>query len=75
VTPRGEIIAVPRRGAWQGNRGRLLEGRDARDIVRSHQSKAWITCRLEFKGRHAPQCTLNSTDRLCISGSDTFGFP
>ena len=26
VSPRGEIIAVPGRGAWMGNRGRLHEG-------------------------------------------------
>ena len=52
VTPRGEIIAVAGRGAWMGNRGRLHEGRGTRDIVRNHQSKTWITCKLEFKGRH-----------------------
>lgn len=55
VTPRGEIIAVPGRGAWMGNRGRLHEGRGTRDIVRNYQSKAWITCRLEFKGWRAAQ--------------------
>lgn len=64
VTPHGEIIAVAGRGAWMGNRGRLHEGRGARDIVRNHQSKAWITCRLEFKGRHAPQWTPNHYTQL-----------
>jgi len=59
VTPRGEIIAVAGRGVWLGNRGRLHEGGGARDIVRSHR----------------PQCTLDSTNRLRISGSSTFGFP
>ncbi|MGO9071850.1 hypothetical protein [Mycobacterium sp.] len=42
VTPRGEIVAVAGRGAWMGNRGRLHEGRGARDIVRNHQTKTWI---------------------------------
>jgi hypothetical protein len=64
VTPRGEIVAVAGRGAWMGNRGRLHEGCGARDIVRNHQTKAWITCLLEFKDRHAPQWTPNHYTQL-----------
>jgi hypothetical protein len=64
VTPRGEIVAVAGRGAWMGNRGRLHEGRGTRDIVRNHQSKAWITCLLEFKDRHAPQWAPNHYTQL-----------
>jgi hypothetical protein len=64
VTPHGEIVAVAGRGAWMGNRGRLHEGRDARDIVRNHQTKNWITCKLEFKGRHAPQWAPNHYTQL-----------
>jgi hypothetical protein len=64
VMPRGEIVAVAGRGAWLGNRGRLHEGSGTRDIVRNHQSKAWITCLLEFKGRHAPQWTPNHYTQL-----------
>jgi hypothetical protein len=64
VTPRGDIIAVAGRGAWMGNRGRLHEGRGARDIVRNHHSKAWITCVLEFKDRHAPQWAPNHYTQL-----------
>jgi hypothetical protein len=59
VTPRGDIIAVAGRGAWMGNRGRLHEGAGTRDIVRNHQSKAWITCVLEFRGRRVRQWTPN----------------
>jgi hypothetical protein len=55
VSPLGDIIAVPGRGAWMGNRGRLHEGSGARDVVRNHQSKAWLICVLSFKGRRAPQ--------------------
>jgi hypothetical protein len=66
VTPRGDIIATPGRGAWMGNRGQLHEGRGARDIVRNHQSKAWITCVLEFKGRRAPQWAPNHYTQLFI---------
>jgi hypothetical protein len=64
VTPRGDIIAVAGRGTWMGNRGRLHEGRGSRDVVRNHQSKAWITCVLEFKGRRAPQWAPNHYTQL-----------
>jgi hypothetical protein len=55
VSPRGDVIAVAGRGAWLGNRGRLHEGSGARDIVRNYRGRAWITCRLEFKGRYSQQ--------------------
>ncbi len=64
VTPRGEIIAVAGRGSWMGNRGRLHEGRGARDIVRNHRTTTWITCMLEFKGRRAPQWAPNHYTQL-----------
>ena len=52
VTPFGELVADPARGLVYGNRGCLhdAEGR----IVRRHQGKRWIACRLEFKGRRRP---------------------
>lgn len=49
VTPTGEIVATPLRGAWTGNRGVLHQGRE---IVRFHAGNLWITCALEFRGRH-----------------------
>jgi hypothetical protein len=49
VTPTGEIVATPLRGAWTGNRGVLHEGHE---IVRFHAGNLWITCALEFRGRH-----------------------
>jgi hypothetical protein len=42
-----------------GNRGRLHEGRGTRDIVRNHQSKAWLTCVLDFRGRRVAQWAPN----------------
>jgi hypothetical protein len=47
VTPFGDIVATPLRGAWTGNRGRLHSDRE---IVRFHASDLWITCVLEFRG-------------------------
>lgn len=55
VTPTGDIVAVPLRGAWTGNRGILHRGRD---IVRFHAGDLWITCALQFKGRHQEQWRL-----------------
>src|SRR5262249_27366978 len=49
ITPSGEIIATPERGAFMGNRGVLhdAEGR----IRRAWQVKRWLLCLLRFKGR------------------------
>ena len=46
VTPLGDIVAVPLRGAWTGNRGNLHRGTD---IVRFHNGSLWIICALEFR--------------------------
>jgi hypothetical protein len=52
VTPMGDIVAIPLRGAWAGNRGIVHSGHD---IVRFHGGDHWITCALRFKGRHVEQ--------------------
>jgi hypothetical protein len=52
VTPMGDIVAIPLRGAWTGNRGILHRGRE---IVRFHGGDLWITCALEFRGRWSRQ--------------------
>jgi hypothetical protein len=52
VTPYGEIVATPLRGAWLGNRGCIHRGHE---IVRSWATKRWIMCALEFKGWIAPK--------------------
>jgi hypothetical protein len=52
VTPLGDIVAIPLRGAWTGNRGILQRGRE---IVRFHAGDLWITCALEFRGRWQEQ--------------------
>ncbi len=53
VTPTGEIVAIPIRGGWMGNRGILHD--DAGRVVRNHASSLWITCALSFKGWRAAQ--------------------
>src|ERR1700758_506204 len=59
VTPWGEIIAVPARGTFMGNRGGALHN-EQRVIVRPYASRRWITCVLEFRGR---QRTVMSPNR------------
>jgi hypothetical protein len=48
VTPLGEIAALPMRGAFTGNRGRLHDGHR---IVRYHAGDLWIICALRFRDR------------------------
>ena len=56
VLPSGEIMAVPQRGSWLGNRGILHDGADeAARIVRLHRGPLWIICALEHKGWQLPQ--------------------
>ena len=49
VDPFGELVSTSERGTLFGNRG-VLHDRDGR-IIRRHQLKRWIYCRLEYKGR------------------------
>jgi hypothetical protein len=50
VTPLGEIVAVPERGAFMGNRGVLHD--ESRQLGnRRWALKAWLICRLEFRDR------------------------
>jgi hypothetical protein len=52
VTPLGDVVAIPLRGAWTGNRGVLHRDRE---IVRFHAGDLWITCALAFRGRWSEQ--------------------
>ncbi len=52
VLPDGSIVAVAARGAWMGNRGCLHAGHE---IVRPWRLRAWLVCRLSFRGRVVPQ--------------------
>jgi hypothetical protein len=52
VTPLGDIVSIPLRGAWLGNRGNLHLGHE---IVRYTRNRAWITCALQYKNWSIPQ--------------------
>ncbi|MES1160798.1 MAG: hypothetical protein ABUM51_08575 [Bacteroidota bacterium] len=49
VDPLGAIIKTSARGSLMGNRGVIHS--PAQEILRPFKLKAWITCRLAFKGR------------------------
>jgi hypothetical protein len=51
VDPFGNLIRSAARGAMMGNRGGALHNA-GREIVRRYKSRRWITCVLEFRGRH-----------------------
>lgn len=57
VDPFGHMIRTSARGAWMGNRGMIHN--EHQQIIRSFRLKAWITCVLEFKGRHREVMTPN----------------
>ncbi len=50
VDPKGNIIATSARGAWMGNRGQLHDR--GKTILRPFKLQAWLTCVLQFNGRH-----------------------
>jgi hypothetical protein len=52
VDPFGELNAVPARGLFLGNRGGRIHDDDRTLTRRRWTSRAWICCRLAFKGRH-----------------------
>jgi hypothetical protein len=51
VDPFGTIFRSPARGTFMGNRGGAIHN-DQREIVRPFKNQRWITCVLEFRGRH-----------------------
>jgi hypothetical protein len=48
VNPLGNIVASPSRGTLMGNRGCLHD--DTQTVRKAFARKAWVTCRLNWKG-------------------------
>ncbi|HEV7307861.1 hypothetical protein [Ensifer sp.] len=51
VTPFGEIVAIPQRGLFTGNRGILHDPATRTLLGRRWASKAWLVCACDFRGR------------------------
>lgn len=62
VDPYGNLIRTAARGAWTGTRG--LIHNDQQEIIRAFKLKAWITCKLEFKGRKRKMMSPNRYTEL-----------
>jgi hypothetical protein len=63
VDPCGNLIRTAARGTMLGNRGGVLHNGD-REIVRAYMSRRWITCVLEFRGRHRAVMSPNRYTEL-----------
>lgn len=62
VTPQGQLEAASARGAWLGNRG-ILHDEQKRVLV-PWRHKAWVTCKLEFRGRRRDVFSRNNYSEL-----------
>jgi hypothetical protein len=54
VTPTGDIIAVPHRGLFTGNRGIIHDPATKALLKKRWSSPAWIICLCEFRGWRRP---------------------
>jgi hypothetical protein len=62
VDPLGNFIKTTARGVWMGNRGVIHN--EQKEITHPFKHKAWITCVLDFKGRHRMVMTPNRWTEL-----------
>jgi hypothetical protein len=51
VTPFGDIVAIPQRGTFTGNRGIIHDPMMKTLLTKRWASKAWLICSCEYKGR------------------------
>jgi hypothetical protein len=51
VTPFGDIVAIPQRGMFTGNRGIIHDPATRILLKKRWATKAWLTCLCDFKGR------------------------
>jgi len=51
VTPFGELVVIPARGTFTGNRG-IVHDPATKTLVKRWSSKAWLVCVLDFQNRH-----------------------
>jgi hypothetical protein len=64
VTPFGDIVAVPQRGAWMGNRGIIHDPETRTLLKRRWTLKAWLICRLHYKDFRRDVMALRSWTEL-----------
>src|SRR5258706_15078008 len=51
VTPFGDIVAIPQRGMFTGNRGIIHDPATKTLLNKRWASKAWLVCACDYQGR------------------------
>lgn len=64
VMPSGDIVSVPQRGAFTGNRGIIHDPATRTLLKRRWTTKAWIVCLCEFRGRRRDVMATRSWTEL-----------
>ena len=54
VTPFSEIVAIPQRGLFTGNRGIIHDPASKTLLHKRWATNAWLICLLEYKGKRRP---------------------
>ena len=63
VTPFGEIVAIPDRGLFTGNRG-IIHDPVSRTLTRRWASRSWLICLCDYKGRRRAVIATRSWTEL-----------
>jgi hypothetical protein len=64
VTPFGDIVAIPQRGTFIGNRGIIHDPATKTLLGRRWTTKAWLVCVLHFKGQRREVMSRRSWTEL-----------
>jgi len=64
VTPFGDIVAIPQRGLFIGNRGIIHDPTTKALLTKRWATKAWLVCVLNYKGRHRELMAMHSWTEL-----------
>jgi hypothetical protein len=73
VTPTGDIIAIPHRGLFTGNRGIIHDPATKTLLNKRWSSPAWITCVCEFRGwRRKVMATRSWTELFFLDEATAF---
>lgn len=64
VTPFGDIVAIPQRGLFMGNRGIIHDPATRMLLRRRWSTKAWITCACTYKDHHREVMSRQSWTEL-----------
>ena len=64
VTPFGEIVAIPQRGMFTGNRGIIHDPATKSLLTRRWTNKAWLICSCEYEGRRREVMAARSWTEL-----------